>query len=100
LLAYALFEADWDRQFWIDTDHLLRGLLRFPNAATESLTSMGLTLESVRSSAKNDRKKSPPEAAPKIALLALKINPNKLALLFVALTVMLVLFLLWRLPVS
>lgn len=32
-VAYAAEEADQDRQYWIESDHLLRGLLRFPNNA-------------------------------------------------------------------
>jgi len=30
-LAFAVLEADRDRNYWIDSDHLLRGILRFPN---------------------------------------------------------------------
>ena len=36
-VAYAAKEADHDRQYWIDSDHLLRALLRFPNDAANAL---------------------------------------------------------------
>src|SRR5271168_1011313 len=32
-LGFASTEADRDREYWIDSDHLLRGILRFPNKA-------------------------------------------------------------------
>ena len=41
-IAYAAKEADQDGQYWIDTDHLLRGLLRFPNAASGALAGVDL----------------------------------------------------------
>ena len=47
-LAYAQIEADSDRSFWIDTHHLLRGLLCFSNEASEALKQVGLDLEAVR----------------------------------------------------
>jgi len=51
-LAYAVEEVNRDRQYWIDCDHLLRGLLRFPNGACEALEQSGINLGSVRSAAK------------------------------------------------
>ena len=54
-LAYALREADDDWQFWLDTDHLLRGLLSFSNPASEALERHGVSLDSLRSGSKIDR---------------------------------------------
>jgi hypothetical protein len=43
-LAYTAQEAGLDWEFWIDADHLLRGLLRFPNAAADALSKPGVEL--------------------------------------------------------
>jgi len=51
-LAYAAQEADLDEHPWIDTDHLLRGLLRFPNHASGVLQSIGLDLAKVQTESK------------------------------------------------
>jgi len=45
VLAYAAQEADGNRQYWIDTDHLLLGLLRFPNEASPALAAIPLNLD-------------------------------------------------------
>src|SRR5258706_14604649 len=58
-LAYTAQEADLDREFWIDTDHLLRGLLRFPNDATAALSKAGLELESLQAASIQNRKVLP-----------------------------------------
>ena len=58
-LRFAAQEADLDREFWIDTDHLLRGLLRFPNDATAALSKAGLELESLQSASVQNRKVLP-----------------------------------------
>jgi ATP-dependent Clp protease ATP-binding subunit ClpC len=47
-LGYATQEADSDMSSRIETDHLLRGLLRFPNEASEALRAVGIDIESVR----------------------------------------------------
>lgn len=66
-VAYAVEEADRDRQYWIDSDHLLRGLLRFPNNAAEALLSANVHLDSLRSASVQNRRKSPSAPAPKWA---------------------------------
>lgn len=63
-LAYAAEEADLDCQFWIDTDHLLRGLLRFPNEASSSLESIPLDLATARAASKHRRIEFPPQRTP------------------------------------
>jgi len=47
-IAMASKEADADREFWIDCDHLLRSLMAFPNSASAALTSVGISLPEVR----------------------------------------------------
>lgn len=54
-LAYAVQEADSDGSSVIETDHLLRGLLRFPNEASEALNAVVIELEKVRAAAKRER---------------------------------------------
>jgi hypothetical protein len=65
-LAYALEEADRDRQYWIDSDHLLRGVLRFPNNAAEALLSANVHLDWLRSASVQNRKESPSAPTPKL----------------------------------
>lgn len=65
ILAYASLEADRDWQFWIDTDHLYRGVLRFHNQAANALNNQGIKLEMVRSASTRDRREHPPQSAPK-----------------------------------
>lgn len=66
-LAYGAKEADRDNQYWIECDHLLRGLLRFPNEAAEALGESGITLQGVRTPAKECRRRNPQRPAPKWA---------------------------------
>jgi ATP-dependent Clp protease ATP-binding subunit ClpC len=47
-LAYAAMEADSDGSKRIEPDHLLRGLLCFDNAATQTLKAAGFNLEQLR----------------------------------------------------
>jgi ATP-dependent Clp protease ATP-binding subunit ClpA len=54
-LVHAEKEANRDWCQHIDTDHLLRGLLRFSNEASEALKSKGINLADVRTAAKNHR---------------------------------------------
>jgi ATP-dependent Clp protease ATP-binding subunit ClpA len=54
-LVHAEKEANRDWSQHIDTDHLLRGLLRFSNEASEALKAKGVNLASVRTAAKNHR---------------------------------------------
>ena len=65
-LAFAVLEADRDREYWIDSDHLLRGLLRFPNKADFALLKTELGLKSARVASRVDREKHLPETNPSI----------------------------------
>lgn len=64
-LAYMVLEADRDREYWIDTDHLLRGLLCFPNLADFAVLKIEVDLHSVRRGSRADRSKFPSGRAPK-----------------------------------
>jgi len=57
VLAYAAQEADRSKQYWIDADHLLAGLLRFPNDAQDALARVGVRLDVVRSASQKDRER-------------------------------------------
>lgn len=60
----ALAEATADEEFYVDTDHLLRALLRENNVASAAVAKLGLTLDSLRSLSREDRIKNPSEQAP------------------------------------
>jgi ATP-dependent Clp protease ATP-binding subunit ClpC len=64
VLAYAAKEADRDWQYWIDTDHLLRGILCFPNDAASALETISLDLATVRAASKKHRTELPPGPTP------------------------------------
>jgi hypothetical protein len=64
-VAYAAEEADLDRQYWIDSDHLLRGLLRFSNNAAEAMSEADIHLDSLRSLSVQHRNEFPPAPPPK-----------------------------------
>lgn len=66
-VAYAAEEADLDGQYWIDSDHLLRGLARFPNSAAGALSKANIHLDSLRSASVQHRDEFPPAPAPKWA---------------------------------
>jgi hypothetical protein len=63
-LGCAVLEADRDREYWIDTDHLLRGLLRFPNSAHFAVLKTELDLRGARAGSRSDREQFPPQEAP------------------------------------
>jgi ATP-dependent Clp protease ATP-binding subunit ClpA len=63
-LAYAVAEADRDREYWVDSDHLLRGLLRFPNKAHFALLKTEINLNSVRVASRKDREEFLPQENP------------------------------------
>lgn len=60
-LAFAVLEADRDRDYWIDTDHLLRGLMRFPNKAHFAVLKTEMNLNAARVASRRDREKFLPE---------------------------------------
>jgi ATP-dependent Clp protease ATP-binding subunit ClpA len=65
VLAYAAQEADYDQEYWFDTDHLLRGILRFPNEATVALQSISLDLDKAREASKRNRSDFPSKSPPR-----------------------------------
>jgi ATP-dependent Clp protease ATP-binding subunit ClpA len=68
-LSFAVLEADRDREYWIDSDHLLRGLLRFPNKADFALLKTELTLESARKKSRIDRETFLPDENPSLKVV-------------------------------
>jgi len=78
-LAYAAQEADMDQQYWIDSDHLLRGLLRFPNEACSALSVTQLDLATVRLASMRHREEHPPGRTPLLRLAGFWFEPIKMA---------------------
>jgi hypothetical protein len=68
-LAFAVMEADLDHEHWIDSDHLLRGLLRFPNRAQFAILKTELNLRTARLASFDDRDRYAPEEQPQITLM-------------------------------
>jgi ATP-dependent Clp protease ATP-binding subunit ClpA len=56
-VTFASMEADRDHEQCVDTDHLLRGLLRFPNKAQFALLKTEIDLHGARIDSKQDRAK-------------------------------------------
>jgi hypothetical protein len=69
VLAFAVIEADRDREYWVDSDHLLRGILRFPNRAHFAVLKVEVDLDSARSASKADRHKFPPRQTPSMKVV-------------------------------
>jgi ATP-dependent Clp protease ATP-binding subunit ClpA len=67
-MAYARSEADRDDEPQVNTDHLLRGLLRFPNVANFALLKIEVRLQSCRVASKLDREELLAEDAPALEL--------------------------------
>jgi len=59
--AFTVMEADRDREYWIDSDHLLRGLLRFPNRAHFAVLKTEINLQSARLASRLDREEHLPD---------------------------------------
>ncbi|HTJ31490.1 MAG TPA: hypothetical protein VL346_13385 [Acidobacteriaceae bacterium] len=68
-LAFAVAEADRDGQHWIDSDHLLRGLLRFPNRAQFAILKTELNLTLARQASFHDRDEYEPEEEPDLKMM-------------------------------
>jgi hypothetical protein len=68
-LAFAVTEADRDREYWIDSDHLLRGILCFPNRAHFAVLKVEVDLYSARAASKADRHKFPPPQTPSVKVV-------------------------------
>jgi hypothetical protein len=67
--AFAIVEADRDRNYWIDSDHLLRGILRFPNKAHFALLKIEVSLKSARIASRIDRVEYLPEENPSLKVV-------------------------------
>jgi hypothetical protein len=67
--AFAVLEADRDREYWIDSDHLLRGLLRFPNRAHFAVLKTEINLQSARLASRIDREEFLPEESSNIKVV-------------------------------
>lgn len=80
-LAYAAQEADKDDSYSIDTDHLLRGLLRFPNEATTALSSISLDLATVQTLSRRNRAEFPEKKTLYIRLFGAPFRTHRPALL-------------------
>jgi len=63
-MKYSAEEAEMDQLAYIDTDHLLRGLLRFPNEASSALQSIHFDLPTARAVSQRHRAKLSPELIP------------------------------------
>jgi hypothetical protein len=68
-LAFAVLEADRDRNYWIDSDHLLRGILRFPNKAHFALLKIEVNLHSARIASRVDRWENEPDQNPSMKVV-------------------------------
>jgi hypothetical protein len=68
-LAFAVIEADRDRDYWIDTDHLLRGLLRFPNKAHFAVLKTEINLDAARTASRRDREEFLPKETPSLKMV-------------------------------
>jgi hypothetical protein len=68
-LGFAVMEADRDREYWIDTDHLLRGLMRFANKAHFALLKTEFRLPAARLASRQDREEHLPEETPSLKVI-------------------------------
>jgi hypothetical protein len=64
VLAHAVFEADRSNDYWIDIDHIMRGLLKEGGPSAAILQSTGWTIETVTAEGRDGRKKYPPKEVP------------------------------------
>lgn len=91
-LAYAAMEANRSLQYWIDSDHLLRGLLRFDNPARDALRTIGIELAGVRLASGKSRLETHPAPVPKWRMVKGWVLEHKVgALTFVFLVVVFIL---------
>jgi ATP-dependent Clp protease ATP-binding subunit ClpA len=67
--AFAVLEADRDREYWVDSDHLLRGLLRFPNKANFAILKTEIDLDAARAASKQDREDFPPQQSSNVKVV-------------------------------
>jgi nucleotide-binding universal stress UspA family protein len=83
-LAYAAEEAERDGWRDLDTDHLLRGLLRFDNEGSKALNAISIDLPTVRAASERHRAEFPPERPSFMKTAAFWIAPIKGALVKLA----------------
>jgi hypothetical protein len=75
-LGFAVTEADRDGEYWIDSDHLLRGILRFPNRAHFAILKLEIDLHSVRIASKADRQIFPSQPIPSAKVFKYRIRKH------------------------
>ena len=68
-MGFAIIEADRDREYWIDSDHLLRGILRFPNRAHFAILKTEVDISAARTASRSDRRTFPPPQTPSIKVM-------------------------------
>jgi len=68
-LECAVLEADRDGEHWIDSDHLLRGLLRFPNRAQFAVLKTEFNLKMARHCSEHDRDEFLPDDGPDLRMM-------------------------------
>lgn len=68
-LAFAVMEADRDREYRIDSDHLLRGIMRFGNKAHFAILKTELNLNAARIASRRDREIHLPEENPNMKVV-------------------------------
>jgi Clp amino terminal domain, pathogenicity island component len=90
-VAFAAAEADRDGQFWIDSDHLLRGLLSFDNEAKKALLSAGIDFEAARAASLSYRQRFPAPPIPVWRLVRLWVRRYRFPLLFLGIIILLLL---------
>ena len=81
VLAYAAQEAGLDGSYTIDTDHLLRALLRFPNEASAALGSISLDLATAQTLSRRNRADFPDKRTLYIRLFGAPFRAHRPALL-------------------
>jgi hypothetical protein len=68
-LGFTVLEADRDREYWIDSDHILRGLMRFPNKADFAILKTELSLKTARVASRVDREEHLSEINPSLKVM-------------------------------
>jgi ATP-dependent Clp protease ATP-binding subunit ClpC len=81
VLAYAAQEAGLDDSYTIDTDHLLRALLRFPNEASAALSSISLDLATAQTLSRRNRAEFPEKKTLYVRLFGAPFRAHRPALL-------------------
>lgn len=74
VIERASSEAHKDGEYWIDSDHLLRALLTFPNPAHDALLRFELNPDSLRRSSRQYRCEFPAPRAPRWARVKILAN--------------------------